>query len=130
MAVRNEATGFLRRQRRREEHEFVRGPVETEDGDVEDLLAELRTLSTPSLVPVRADLLDRVLQLLPPGAAEVLRLRFVDDLDAAAVADRFGIERAAVDQRVARAKRLLRAALLTHPELAAELRLAHPRPHD
>jgi DNA-directed RNA polymerase specialized sigma24 family protein len=57
----------------------------------------------------------------------VLRLRFVDDLDAAEVATRLGIARAAVDQRVARAKRLMREALDANPELAAELRQPHPR---
>lgn len=98
-----------------------------EDGDVEDALAALRTLSTPSLMPVRRDLLRHVLALLPPAAAQVIRLRFFDALDAATVAERLGIERAAVDQRVARAKRQLRDALAARPDLAEELRRGHPR---
>lgn len=123
VAVRNEATDFLRKRRRRREHEELPSP----DTDVDDVLASLRTLSTPSLAPVRSGLLEQLMGLLPPVAADVLRLRFVDDLDAAEVAARLGIGRAAVDQRVARAKRQLREALAAHPDLLAELRRPHPR---
>lgn len=123
VAVRNEASDFLRRRRRRQEHDLVPSP----DADVTEVLASLRTLATPSLASVRDDFLERLLGLLPPASAEVLRLRFVDDLDATEVADRLGIGRAAVDQRVARAKRQIREVLAAHPDLAAELRRGHPR---
>lgn len=126
VAIRNEASDFLRRRRSRLAHEKsqVRG---AEDWDVDDLLQSVRTLATPSLAPLKADVLEQLLGLLPPGSATVLRLRFVDDLDAAEVATRLGITRAAVDQRVARAKHLMRESLTAHPELDAELRQPHPR---
>lgn len=126
IAVRNEASDFLRQRRRRQERE-VPPAQDDRDGDVEEVLGRLRAPLTPSLFPVRADLLERVLGLLPPEQAEVLRLRFVEDLDAATVATQLGVGRAAVDQRVARAKRMLREALHTRPGLAAELRRMHPR---
>lgn len=125
VAIRNEASDFLRRLRRRREREVA--PPADHDGGVEEVLVRLRAPRTPSLFPVSAELLKRVLGLLPPDAAEVLRLRFVEDLDAASTATRLRIGHAAVDQRVARAKRLLRDALAGRPDLAAELRLAHPR---
>ena len=125
VAIRNEASDFLRRLRRRREREVV--PAADHDGDVEEVLVRQRAPRTPSLFPVRADLLKRVMGLLPPDAAEVLRLRFVEDLDAASVATQLAIERATVDHRVARAKRLLRAALLARSDLAEELRRTHPR---
>ena len=126
VAIRNEASDFLRRRRSRQAHEESQFQG-AEESDVEDLLHSVRTLATPSLAPVQTDVLERLLALLPPGSATVLRLRFVDDLDAAEVATRLGIARAAVDQRVARAKRLMRKALGADPELAAELRQPHPR---
>lgn len=126
IAVRNEASDFLRRRRRRRDNEMPQEP-QAPDGGVEEVLTSLRGLTTPSLVPVRAGFLEQLLGLLAPASAEVLRLRFVDDLDAAEVAERLGIERAAVDQRVARAKRQLREVLASQPDLAAELRNGHPR---
>lgn len=126
VAVRNEATDFLRRRRRRRDNEMPQEP-QAPDAGVAEVLASLRGLTTPSLAPVRAGLLEQLLGLLAPASAEVLRLRFVDDLDAAEVAERLGIERATVDQRVARAKRQLREVLAAHPDLAAELRQGHPR---
>ena len=126
VAVHNEAADFLRRRRRRRDKEIQQRPQDPDAG-VAEVLASLRGLNTPSLAPVRAGFLERLLGLLAPAFAEVLRLRFVDDLDATEVADRLGIERAAVDQRVARAKSQLRGVLAGHPNLAAELRQGHPR---
>lgn len=126
VAVRNEASDFLRRRRRQRKRE-VSPATEDRDGEVEKVLGLLRGLVTPSLFPVREELLARVLGLLPPEAAEVLRLRFIEDLDAASVATQLSITRAAVDQRVARAKRLLRDALVARPHLAEDLRSTHPR---
>ena len=125
VAIRNEASDLLRRRRHRREREV--SEAIDDDGGVEEAVKLLRAFQTPSLLPVRADLLDRVLGLLAPEAAEVLRLRFVQDLDAASVATQLGIGRAAVDQRVARAKRLLRDALAGRPDLADELHHGHPR---
>ncbi len=126
VAVRNEATDFLRRRRRRRDNGRPREP-QAPDAGVADVLASLRGLTTPSLAPVRAGFLERLFGLLAPASAKVLRLRFVEDLDATEVAERLGIGRAAVDKRVARAKRQLRELLATHPDLAAELRQGHPR---
>ena len=126
VAVRNEAADFLRRRRRRRDNELPPAG-QAPDGGVAEVLASLRGLTTPSLAPVRADFLARLLGLLSPASAEVLRSRFVDDLDATETAERLGIERAAVDQRVARAKRQLRDVLATNPDLAAELGQGHPR---
>ena len=126
VAVRNEAADCLRRRRRRQDKELQPRPQDPDAG-VTEVLAQLRGLTTPSLAPVRAGFLERLLGLLNPAFAEVLRLRFVHDLDATEVALRLGIGRAAVDQRVARAKRQLREVLTAHPDLAAELRQGHPR---
>jgi DNA-directed RNA polymerase specialized sigma24 family protein len=81
VAVRNQATDFLRRRCRRRDNELPRGQ-QVPDAGLEHALASLRGLRTPSLAPVRAGFLERLLGLLAPAAAEVLRLRFVDDLDA------------------------------------------------
>lgn len=126
VAVRNEAADFLRRRRRRRDNE-VPPVAQAPDGGVAEVLASLRGLATPSLAPVRAGFLQRLLGLLSPASAEVLRLRFVDDLDATEVAARLGVARTTVDQRVARAKRQLREVLDAHPDLASELRRGHPR---
>ena len=48
---------------------------------------------------------------LPDGARTALRLRFVDDLDYEAIADRLGISPAAARQRVSSAVRTLRERL-------------------
>lgn len=122
-AIRNEALDLLRRRSRRRKHEVA--ATEDQDG-IQDILSRLRATRTPSLFPVRKDLLDRVLGLLPSDAAEVLRLRFVEDRDAATVAAQLGIGRAAVDQRVARAKARLQAQLRARPDLLDELHADHP----
>ena len=80
----------------------------------------------PSMPAVGDAVINQVFGLLPPADADLLQRRLVDDVEPADLADELGISRAAVDQRVSRAKARLKAALAAQPELLAELRAGHP----
>lgn len=103
--------------------------VEHRDGDPYAVVAEFmeRARSRQPSIPAVGDaVIDQVFELLPPADAALLQRRFVDDIDPADLADELGISRAAVDQRVSRAKARLRAELSAKPELLDELQAGHP----
>ena len=78
------------------------------------------------MVAVGDAVIQKIFGLLQPADAALLQRRFVDDVDTDHLADELGISRAAVDQRVSRAKARLKAALDAQPELLADLRAGHP----
>ena len=87
--------------------------VEDRDGDPYDVVADFMEMARsrqPSMPAVGDAVIDQVFGLLPPADAALLQRRFVDDVDPADLADELGISRAAVDQRVSRAKARLKAA--------------------
>lgn len=107
--------------------------VEDRDGDPYDVVADVMERARsrqPSMPAVGDAVIDQVFELLPPAEASLLQRRFVDDVDPADLADKLGINRAAVDQRVSRAKARLKAALAAQPELLAELQAGHPHVYD
>jgi len=77
--------------------------------------------TSPSMIAIRRELMDRVHLKLTGRDAVIFRAR-VAGTPADQVADRFGISRAAVDQAYARAKRRLRQALADDPQLERDLR--------
>jgi RNA polymerase sigma factor (sigma-70 family) len=107
--------------------------VDDPDGDPYDVVAELMEMARsrqPSMPAVGDAVIALVFRLLPPADAELLQRRLIDDADPADLADELGIGRAAVDQRVSRAKARLKVALSACPDLLAELRAGHPRLYD
>lgn len=103
--------------------------VHDPDGDPYDVVADFMERARsrqPSIPAVEDAVIDQVFELLPPADAALLQRRYVDDIDPANLADELGISRAAVDQRVSRAKARLQSELGAKPELLAELRAGHP----
>lgn len=99
------------------------------DGDPYDVVADFMERARsrqPSMPAVGDAVVDQVFDLLPPADAALLQRRLLDDADPAALAEELGISRAAVDQRVSRAKARLQATLLDDPQLLADLRAGHP----
>ena len=80
-----------------------------------------------SLPVISQELIEEILSLVSPEDAEVIRLRHLDRLPAADVAEILHIAPAAVDQRVSRAVRRLRQAVGGRPDLVEELQRPHPR---
>lgn len=123
------ATRRLITDRWRAEHRRpLAAEVADRDGDPYDVVADFMEKARnrqPSMPAVGDAVVQEVFGLLPPTDAALLR-RFVDDVDPADLADELGINRAAVDQRVSRAKARLKAALGAQPELLADLRAGHP----
>lgn len=76
---------------------------------------------TPSAKALRQLVLDELLGLLSASDAQLLRLRFVDNLPTRMVAQELGIHPDSVSRAVARAIGRLRAALADHPEIVAAL---------
>ena len=123
------AIGRLITDRWRAEQHRPAGAAPDKGGDAYDAVAGLIDLARnrqPSMPAVSGDVVDRVFGLLPPADATLLQRRFVHDVDPAELAHQLGISRAAVDQRVSRAKARLKAALDAQPELLADLRAGHP----
>ena len=124
------ATGRLITDRwRAEQRRPLVAEVEHRDGDPYDVVADFMERARsrqPSMPAVGDAVIDQVFGLLPPAEAALLQRRFVDDVDPADLADELGISRAAMDQRVSRAKARLKAELAAKPELLADLRAAHP----
>lgn len=107
--------------------------VDDPDGDPYDVVAELMEMARsrqPSMPAVGDAVVDQVFGLLPSADADLLQRRLLDDADPADLADELGISRAAVDQRVSRAKARLKVALSARPNLLAELRAGHPHLYD
>lgn len=91
-------------------------------------LVDLMSTQLASLMPVREDLLDRVLELLPDERTRtVLRYKYLDNLSSREIGEELGMEPNTVDQVASRGKRQLREALASRPDLVEELRRAHPR---
>ncbi|MGY2702562.1 DNA-directed RNA polymerase specialized sigma24 family protein [Nocardioides sp. HB32] len=107
----------------------IRKPADNfgEGGDdpVALLMATLRAAGTPSLAVVGDGVCKAALDLVPAADADVLRRRFVDGVSAADLATEYGVSRAAIDQRVARAKARMRDALADRPDLVAALQSGH-----
>jgi len=124
------ATGRLITDRWRAEHRRpLAAEVADRDGDPYDVVADFMDKARsrqPSMPAVGDAVVQEVFGLVPPADAALLQRRFVDDVDPADLADELGISRAAVDQRVSRAKARLRAALGAQPQLFADLRAGHP----
>lgn len=98
-------------------------------GDPYDAVADVveRARSRqPSMPAVGDAVIDQVFNLVASADADLLQRRLVEDVDPVQLADELGISRAAVDQRVSRARARLQAALFDQPELLADLRAAHP----
>lgn len=103
--------------------------VDDLDGDPYDVVADFMERARsrqPSMPAVGDAVVQEVFGLVPPADAALLQRRFVDEVDPADLADELGISRAAVDQRVSRAKARLKAALGAQPQLFADLRSGHP----
>ena len=103
--------------------------VADRDGDPYDIVADFMEKARsrqPSMPAVGDAVIQKIFGLLQPADAALLQRRFVDDVDTDHLADELGISRAAVDQRVSRAKARLKAALDAQPELLADLRAGHP----
>ena len=127
------ATGRLITDRWRAERGAQRWPRVHPDGDPYDVVADFVELarSRSALDAGRGDAgINQVFGLLPPADADLLQRRLVDDVEPAELWDDLGISRAAVDQRVSRAKARLKAALAAQPELLAELQAGHPHVYD
>lgn len=105
----------------------VQEVVAREDDPVEEFARRLRGSASTSLLPLREKFLRQVFRLVSAEDAEILRLRILDDLPSAEVAQQLGVTTSAVDQRLSRAKRRLRGGLRSRPDLLDELRLGHPR---
>lgn len=124
------ATERLITDRWRAEHRRpLAAEVADRDGDPYDVVADFMEKARsrqPSMPAVGDAVVQEVFGLVPPADAALLQRRFVDDVDPADLADELGISRAAVDQRVSRAKARLKAALGSQPELLADLRDGHP----
>lgn len=95
------------------------------DDPVALLVATLRAAGPTSLPVVNDGVWQAALGLIPPADADILRDRFMGGTSAAELADELGISRAAVDQRVARAKARIREALAERPDLVEALQSAH-----
>lgn len=103
--------------------------VADRDGDPYDIVADFMEKARsrqPSMPAVGDAVIQKIFGLLLPADAALLQRRFVDDVDPDHLADELGISRAAVDQRVSRAKARLKAALDAQAELLADLRAEHP----
>jgi RNA polymerase sigma factor (sigma-70 family) len=124
------ATGRLITDRwRGEQRRPLVAEVEDRDGDPYDVVADFMERARsrqPSMPAVGDAVIDKVFGLLPSADAALLQRRYVDDIDPEDLADELGISRAAVDQRVSRAKAHLQSELSAKPELLAELRAGHP----
>lgn len=120
-AATNAVIDYVRMDQRRPADNFAA------DGDdpLSLLMATLRAAGTPSLVVVADTLWQDALALVPDQDADLLRRRFMDGVPAADLATESGITRAAIDQRTARAKKRMQAALVKRPDLVAALRSGH-----
>jgi RNA polymerase sigma factor (sigma-70 family) len=85
--------------------------------------------SGPSKAVARDHLVSEVLALVSTHDRELIELRYLDNLRAREVADRLGMNEAAVHQATRRATRRLAQALEARPDLAKELRAPMPRVH-
>lgn len=102
------------------------------DDAVAMLVATLRangTAGAASLMPVKEALLDEVFALVSQADAAVLKRRFADGTPAADLAAEYGITRAAIDQRTARAKKRMANALKGRPDLLDALKSGHQHPY-
>jgi RNA polymerase sigma factor (sigma-70 family) len=128
------ATGRLITDRwRAEQRRPAAAVVQDTDGDPYDAVAdfvEVARSRQPSMPAVGDAVINQVFGLLPPADADLLQRRLVDDVEPADLGDDLGISRAAVDQRVSRARARLKAALVAQPELLAELQAGHPHVYD
>lgn len=117
----NAVTDQLRQGQRRPADNFA------PDGDdpLSLLMATLRAAGTPSLVVVADAVWQDALALVSDQDADVLRRRFMDAVPAADLAAEYGVSRAVIDQRTARAKKRIKAALAKRPDLVAALQSAH-----
>lgn len=89
----------------------------------DDTLEALRgTLPSCSARVVATAIQRAVLDLLPAEDRDLITERFFHGNTTAAVASMLGVTPAALDQRVARAKKRLRDALVLHPDLMEALR--------
>lgn len=120
-AAGNAVIDHLRRGKRKPAQNFGAGG----DDPVALLMATLRAAGTPSLVVVGDDVWQAALQLVSSADADVLRRRFLDGVSAADLAAEYGVSRAAIDQRTARAKARMRDALADRPDLVAALQSGH-----
>lgn len=120
-AANNAVIDYLREGQRRPADNFA------PDGDdpLSLLMATLRAAGTPSLVVVADTVWQDALALVSDQDADLLRRRFMDAVPAADLAAEYGVSRAAVDQRTARAKKRMQAALAKRPDLVMALQSAH-----
>jgi RNA polymerase sigma factor (sigma-70 family) len=128
------ATGRLITDRwRAEQRRPAAAVVQDTDGYPYDVVAdfvEVARSRQPSMPAVGDAVINQVFGLLPPADADLLQRRLVDDVEPSDLGDDLGISRAAVDQRVSRAKARLRSALAAQPELLADLKAGHPHVYD
>lgn len=90
-------------------------------------ISRLRSPRFASLQPIQKRILNEVFGLLGAAEADLLRERYLHNRSAADLAATLDITVANVDQRVSRAKKKLREALMERPDLVKELRSPHPR---
>ncbi|SFJ41917.1 RNA polymerase sigma factor [Nocardioides psychrotolerans] len=120
-AANNAVIDYLRRDQRRPAVNFA------PDGDdpLSLLMATLRAAGTPSLGVVADAVWQDALALVSDQDAAVLRRRFMDAVPAADLAAEYGVSRAVIDQRTARAKKRIQAALTKRPDLVTALQSPH-----
>lgn len=117
----NAVIDYLRQGQRKPADNFGEGG----DDPVALLMATLRAAGTPSLVVVGDGVWQAALGLVSDADADVLQRRFMDGVSAADLAAEYGVSRAAIDQRTARAKARIRTALSDRPDLVAALQSGH-----
>lgn len=120
-AAGNAVIDHLRQDQRKPADKFGPGG----DDPVALLMATLRAAGTPSLAVVADDVWQAALDLVSDADADVLRRRFMDGVSAADLAAEYGVSRAAIDQRAARAKLRIRDSLAQRPDLVAALKSGH-----
>jgi RNA polymerase sigma factor (sigma-70 family) len=120
-AANNAAIDHLRRNQRQPADQFAPGG----DDPLALLMATLRTVGTPSNQIVGDAVWQDALALLSEPDADLLRRRYIDAVPAADLAAEQGVSRAVIDQRTARAKKQMRAALAKRPDLVTALQSKH-----
>lgn len=112
----------IRAGERRPADQFAEGG----DDPVSLLVAAMRSGKAASAPPVSEEVLKAIFSLIPEDDAYLLRERYLKNYTASELAGELGISVATLDQRTTRAKRKLRDALETRPDLVEELRAPHP----
>ncbi len=95
------------------------------DDPLSNLIATLRAAGGPSRIVMNDAIWQDALALVPKRDAELLQRRFMDRVPAADLAAELNVSRNVIDQRTARAKKRIQAALAQRPDLITALKTGH-----